>query len=258
VLGASGPTTVTNLRLPPAMRIAVLAPHPDDFDAIGVTLRWFQSRGHRLDVGVLTTGASGVEDVYRGAVAADVKRDIREAEQRTSCRFFGLPDNQVTFLRLLEDDTGHLAPCPANLERLRSFFEALAPQITFLPHGNDSNPDHQRTAAFFREIARACASPVVACFNRDPKTVAMRTDLFIGFDDNDARWKGELLRCHESQHQRNLNTRGYGFDERILRVNRRIAAELGGTWPYAESFEVECLGGSHSGANVGTSTTHPA
>ncbi len=236
------PRALSSLQFPVSLRIVVLAPHADDFDGIGVTMRWFNDRGHRIDIGVLTSGASGVEDGYRGAVTAEAKRDIREVEQRASCRFFGLPDDRLTFLRLAEDETGHLMPSSDNRDCLRAFFLARNPDLVFLPHGNDTNPDHQRTAAFVCEIASASAEPIVACFNRDPKTVSMRADLVAGFGEDDARWKAELLRCHGSQHERNLHTRGHGFDERILRVNRQIAAELGEAVPYAECFEVECLG----------------
>ena len=74
---------------------------------------------------------------------------------------------------------------------------------------------------------------------RDPKTGAMRDDVILTFDEATAAWKGALLRCHRSQQQRNLNTRGHGFDERILRVNRASAAGLGIAEPYAEAFELE-------------------
>ena len=79
--------------------------------------------------------------------------------------------------------------------------------------------------------------PFLALLNRDPKTLQMRPDLYTFFGEENARWKAELLRCHQSQHQRNLNTRGYGFDERVLRVNRKAAAEVPGRGAYAEVFE---------------------
>jgi len=66
----------------------------------------------------------------------------------------------------------------------------------------------------------------------------MEPDIFTRFGEEDARWKAGLLRCHQSQHQRNLNTRGFGLDERILRVNRDAAALLPGRQPYAEAFEI--------------------
>jgi hypothetical protein len=68
----------------------------------------------------------------------------------------------------------------------------------------------------------------------------MQHDAFMVFGEREAAWKAELLRNHRSQHQRNLNTRGHGFDERILRVNREIAAKhMEMDHQYTEAFEVE-------------------
>lgn len=233
------PKALADLRLPAALRVAVLAPHPDDFDVIAVTLRFLHRNGNRIDVAVLTSGASGVEDGYRGATMAGAKRAIREEEQRASARYFGLPEERLTFLRLSEHDNGELIAGADNLDRTRNFFVERRPDLVFLPHGNDSNPDHQRTYAIFREIVRLERAAVTAFLNRDPKTVAMRTDVYTGFDEATAAWKAGLLRCHQSQQQRNLNTRKHGFDERILGLNRQYAAGCDGAWPYAETFEVE-------------------
>lgn len=239
LFGGPRPLFLHTLAFPAERRIAVLAPHPDDFDAISVTLRHFRNNGNRIDVAVLTGGASGVEDGFRGAVTAAAKAAIREEEQRASCRLFGLPEERLAFLRLAEEEAGHLAPGAANRAAVREFLASVSPDLVFLPHGNDTNADHQRVCAFFREIVQAERLAVIACLNRDPKTIAMRPDLYTVFDDETARWKGGLLLAHQSQHQRNLNTRGIGFDERVLSVNRRIAREQGGLWPYAESFEIE-------------------
>lgn len=222
---------------PPAARATVLAPHPDDFDAIGVTLRWCRDAGMTLHLAVLTGGASGVQDGYRGARTDREKRAIREEEQRASAGFFGLPAEAVTFLRLAEGADGHLVSDTASHECVRGLLLRTRPDVVFMPHGNDSNPDHQRGHAMFTDIAASERLNVLVCLNRDPKTVAMRPDFYVGFGEPEAWWKGELLRFHQSQHQRNLDTRGYGFDERVLRVNRQIAAERGLTCSHAECFE---------------------
>jgi len=89
-------------------------------------------------------------------------------------------------------------------------------------------------------LMKICAKPIsVDSTNRDPKTIEMHTDLYMPFGQEEAEWKGELLRFHDSQHQRNLRTRGHGFDERILAVNREIARDLALAHEYAEAFEVE-------------------
>ena len=91
-------------------------------------------------------------------------------------------------------------------------------------------------------IASEAGYPIAALFNRDPKTIGLRTDIYTAFGEEDAQWKAQLLRFHDSQQQRNLNTRGHGFDKRILDTNRQIARELGLQAPYAEAFEVEIFG----------------
>ena len=47
---------------------------------------------------------------------------------------------------------------------------------------------------------------------------------FFGSNKPDRVIKAELLRFHRTQHERNLQTRQHGFDERILRVNRQANA----------------------------------
>jgi hypothetical protein len=79
---------------------------------------------------------------------------------------------------------------------------------------------------------------MAAFLNRDPKTLSCRVDACTRYGEEDARWKARPLRCHDSQQQRNLNTRGRRFDERILEHDRRNAAECGGA-PNAEVFEIE-------------------
>src|SRR4030042_5702250 len=96
------PTAITELSLPNTLRLLVLAPHPDDFDEIGVTLRFLSRNGNSIDIGVVRTG-SGVEDSYRPGLTLADKADLREREQRRSLQFFGLPENPLTFLPLAND-----------------------------------------------------------------------------------------------------------------------------------------------------------
>jgi LmbE family N-acetylglucosaminyl deacetylase len=219
----------------------MLAPHPDDFDAIGVTLRTFHRNGHRIDVGVAYTG-SGVEDSYPLPPTLETKAVLRKREQQRSCRFFGLPDACLTFLHLQEDAELHPLEASANLGLLRDIVLSRRPDIVFMPHGNDTNPGHQRMYAMFKRIASEVGYPLAVFLNRDPKTIDMRVDLYTEFGAEEARWKAQLLRFHDSQQQRNLNVRGHGLDERILAVNRQAAREITVAAPYAEVFELELHG----------------
>jgi LmbE family N-acetylglucosaminyl deacetylase len=224
------------------LSLLVLAPHPDDFDAIGATMRYFWENGNPLHVAVATSGASGVEDRFCSPPTVEAKAELREKEQRASCRFFGLPEAHLAFLHLEEDEAGHPLQCEANVERVRRHVLSKRPALVFLPHGHDTNPGHQRIYEMFRPVAREADYPLVAFLNRDPKTIRMRCDVYHGFGEKAAGWKGELLRFHQSQHQRNLNQRRYGFDERILRMNQQDAEACSVGAPYAEIFELEFYG----------------
>ena len=215
-------------------KVLVLAPHPDDFDAIAVTLKIFRDKGNHIELAVISGAESGVEDSFCKNHHGMTKSKIREHEQLDSCKFFGLTEAQVSFLHLQEKD-GDPTESDVNLEIMKSYIQRINPDIVFMPHWNDTNAGHRRTYSIFKKIAK----DVIIYLNRDPKTIEMRQDVYTLFDEDDANWKAELLRCHKSQHQRNLNTRGHGFDERVLQINRQIANESGCAAPYAEVFEIE-------------------
>lgn len=225
--------------LPSDIRVLALAPHPDDFDCVGVTMRLLRDNGNSVTVVVLTGGASGVEDEYPGARTTDDKVRIRVAEQRASCAFFGLAGGNLHFVRLDEDNTGHCVESDANARAVEAVLREHRPRLICLPHGNDTNADHQRIFRLTQRVRPALPFRPELLLACDPKTIAMAPTVFTVFDEDTAQWKRELLRFHDTQHQRNLHTRGHGIDERILAMNRRIACQ----WPdlgasYAEAFEV--------------------
>jgi len=238
-LQAEMPVFLHSLRVPKQLVILVLAPHPDDFDEIAITMRFFRDNGNAIDVAVLSSGASGVEDGFCSPPTRKAKGEIREKEQRNSCKFFGLPDSSLTFLRLEEDHAGHIIENEVTFGRVRDHFLEKRPDMVFLPHGNDTNIGHQRAYSIFRRIAMGVGYSIVAFLNRDPKTISMRHDVYTVFGEKDAEWKSQLIQFHESQQQRNLNTRNHGLDERVLRVNREIAQDNLQMHTYAEAFEIE-------------------
>ena len=240
LLSLARPIALDECPLPGGLRIAVLGPHPDDFDAIAVTLRRFHRAGSVISVAVLSGGASGVEDGYCVPPTDVRKAEVRRAEQLASCRMFGLPDGALEFLPLSEDAEGEPDNTPANAEILVNHLAGIRPDIVFLPHGNDRKPGHRNVYALVQQAAARHPSPLVAFLNRDPKTVSCRTDAFMRYGEEEARWKAQLLRCHASQQQRNLNTRGHGFDERILEHDRKNAAGCGAPI-YAEAFEIQTV-----------------
>jgi LmbE family N-acetylglucosaminyl deacetylase len=236
---AARPRELRGDPFPRQARILVIGPHPDDVDEVAVTLRRLAAAGHPLRAAVVRSG-SGVLDTPAPGLTWEAKADLREREQRASLRFFGLPEEHLTFLELDNDsDEGQLCDTPRNAEILRALLEAHEPGLVVLPHGHDTNPAHRALYAMVSRLAAERAQPVTLLLNRDPKTVSLRADLYTPFGQAEADWKAEMLRFHDTQQQRNLVTRGSGFDARILEANRRFARELGLEAPYAEVFEVE-------------------
>lgn len=233
------PRSIRAIELPSSLRVLVLGPHPDDFDSIGVTLKLLRDNGNTIEAGVVQTG-SGIEDRYTPGATQAQKAQLREREQRMSAAFFGLPEECLTFLDLENDDADQPMDTPANVESLKQFMLAKSPDIVFLPHGNDTNSGHRAVYSMLSRIGSQIGAPLTAFLIRDAKTISLRMDVYTPFGEDEAMWKAELLRFHDSQHQRNLNTRGHGFDERILNLNRQVARELGIAEEYAEVFEVEC------------------
>lgn len=223
------------MEIPQKLKVLVLAPHPDDFDAIGVTLKIFRDKGNHIELAVVSAAESGVEDSFYKDHSSMSKAEIREREQLASCKFFGLTESQVSFLHLEEDENGDPVESENNIEIMRNYVLKIKAEIVFMPHWNDTNGGHLRTYSMFKKIAEN----IKIYLNRDPKTIKMRQDIYTLFDEEDAKWKAELLAHHKSQQQRNLNSRGYGFDERVLRVNRQIAKEGACAAPYAEVFEID-------------------
>ena len=236
---ANHPAPIDSIGLSPALRLLVLAPHPDDFDAIAITLRHFQLRGNDIHLAVLSGGSKGVQDNDANPPTWEQKAKLREQEQLDSCAFFGLPRARISFLRLPEAADGELAHDGPNASRVRTQIWEISPDVLFLPCGNDSNTGHQRTYDMAREAALDLGSPLLALYNRDAKTISFQAELYAGFDETEADWKGTLLRFHDTQQARNIRLRNHGFDDRILSFNRELALALGLDAPYAEAFRFE-------------------
>jgi len=235
----NSPVRIETLSVSPRWRVSVLAPHPDDFDAVCTTLRFFHNNGNPVHVAVVSGSSSGVLDEFQPGSDHLAKSNFREQEQRDSLQAFGLPAENLRFLRLPEDDAGDPKEDEENLAAIRSVIEEQRPDLVFLPHGCDSNPGHQRVFAMFRSIVARQSRSMAAFYIRAPKTIECRLDVYCGFGEDLAEWKGGLLRLHRTQEHRNQILRGYGFDQRVLQVNRDIATEIGCSEPYAEAFEIE-------------------
>jgi LmbE family N-acetylglucosaminyl deacetylase len=233
------PICLSGPDIPAGISVLVMAPHPDDFDEVAVTLRRIVAAGGRLRLAVMSSSANGVEDGYVDPPSDAVKAAVREEEQRRSLDFFGLPPERLSFERLPTGEGGYVLDGDIGREKAGMLLRQEAYDVVVQPHGHDTNPDHRRVCAWRRQAAAVLSRPPAAWLFRDPKTIAMRLDLVTPFGEEEAAWKAELLRFHRSQQERSLHQRGFGLDERILRVNRDTARTAGLAEPYAEGFEVE-------------------
>ncbi len=242
------PIPFPDLAIAATSRILVLAPHPDDFDEVAITLRYLFERKHPVLLLVLTGGSSGVLDSFVNPPTKGMKEDVRQGEQLHALDFFGFPRSCVHFLRLQEDGAGELVLNEPNCATVGRLFREFSPDIVSLPFGKDSNLSHQRTFELFQELASSVGKPVLGLCHKDPKTTEIAIQTYFPFDEEGAQWKAEMLRFHQSQHTRNLQRRNCGIDDRILQVNRDIARGLKIKEPYAEGFQLVTVNGSRWGA----------
>jgi len=242
------------VRLPAEGKVLVIGPHPDDPECVAITCRLLMHSGCEIWYTIISMSPSGVEDRYakkRGndnSVSLDKKKiEIRRMEQTSAAEMFGLTQGRLTFLGI--EETKELNS-PENFTRMKDHLESVAPDIVIMPMGNDSNQTHAWVYEVFRKCAKEITlkkeKPVIALYNEDPKTIKMRRDLFVLFGEESGDWKRTLLRVHASQQQRNIRSRGIGFDERILGMNhlsyRRLQERLStadDSAKYAEVFQIE-------------------
>ena len=238
------------IHLPTRGKVLIVGPHPDDPEGVAITCRLLMQSGCSIWFAIVSLSPAGVEDEYaRRGPSSDFfsmqgeKSEIRRREQISSAEMFGLTQDRLVFLGMEEDSTLDSWP---NRCLLKNHLESMAPDIVIMPMGQDPNRTHSWTYRVFRECAKDLTfqleKPIVALYNEDPKTVEIRKDLFVFFGEESANWKRALLRTHDSQEQRNIHTRGMGFDERILGMNdssRRRSAENSSSAKYAEVFEME-------------------
>ncbi len=130
---------------PPAGRLLVLAPHPDD-EAIGCggTLLRLDQRDEHVEVVLMTAGDQGREDWEPARTVATRAREMEEA-----MRLLGL-----SRLHRLPGRDGALAEQPELAEPMRALIDRLRPDAVLLPAFTDPHLDHLHTNLIFLEAAR--------------------------------------------------------------------------------------------------------
>ena len=121
--------------LPPAPRVLVLAPHPDDeIFGCGGAIKLLQQRGSTIEVIVLTDGAGNAYSDDRQAISL-----TRQAETNAALALLGVKPAQFWNLRdrsLIYDESWPL--------RLESFIQDV--DLVFAPSPSEIHPDHYATA----------------------------------------------------------------------------------------------------------------
>lgn len=129
------------------MNVLVIAPHPDD-EAIGCggTIRLHIDQGDRVGVVFLTSGELGIKSI----AAADVIA-IREAEARAASVLLG--HEILSFLKLPDYDL--LAESARAARLLEPIVRDWQPSQIYIPHPQESHPDHAACHEILRAALRA-------------------------------------------------------------------------------------------------------
>jgi len=133
---------------PPARRIAVLAPHPDDeLLGCGGTLPKHLAAGEAVSIIFMTSGERTASFAGR-AMAERIAQ--RESEARTACAAAGLADASQVFLRLADggvDASGRSA--------LVAALVASEADLVYAPNPVDAHRDHVATTALLASALAA-------------------------------------------------------------------------------------------------------
>lgn len=132
------------------MNVLVFSPHPDD-DIIGCggSIARHIQKGNHVAIVYMTSGEFGSLD----HLPEDLAR-IREVEAAEAARTVG-----VTALTFLRKPDGALGYDQENLSRITTLIRAKKPSLIYIPHSNDSVPDHQITHRLVMEACRRASGP---------------------------------------------------------------------------------------------------
>lgn len=205
-----------------AERVLVIAPHPDD-EAIGCggVICLHRRRGDSVHIVFLTSG-----EHYTEEVPAESNRSVREAEAGEAARVLDVQG--LEFLRL--PDLGLSESIEPSASRLRPFLETFEPDILYLPHPQESHPDH----AVVLPIIRAAVAGR-ACQRRLPELRGYEVwnplANYHWVEDISSVMPQKMcaVRCYRSQ------LRLFRYDAAIRGLNR-YRGILGAASGYAEAF----------------------
>ena len=214
------------------MKIMVFAPHPDDeIIGCGGTLAGHVRAGDDVVIAYLTSGEAGSL-----AVSSEELRVVREGEAREGARHLGVHD-----LIFLHFPDGCLEFSPELIRTLTRLIRGKAPDVLYLPHGQETPRDHRLTHELGLEAVRRAGGPWFQDCGGEPWHVRhvlsyeVWTPIVAPAHYNDiTSWidlKVAALRCHASQ------VATVPYDEAVRGLNR-YRGILSGTGDYCEAFQV--------------------
>jgi len=205
-----------------AERVLVIAPHPDD-EAIGCggAICLHRRQGNSVHVVFLTSGERYTDDV-----PAEMNRFVLEAESGQAGRILDVQG--LEFLRL--PDLGLSESIDQAAGQLRPLLETWTPDIVYLPHPEESHPDHAAALPIVRAALAGLSSPSRLPELRGYEVWSPLTHYYWVEDISDVMpQKLCAIRCYRSQ------LRLFRYDVAVRGLNR-YRGILGAASRYAEAF----------------------
>jgi N-acetylglucosamine malate deacetylase 1 len=205
-----------------AERVLVLAPHPDD-ETIGCggTLCQHIERKDSVEVVFLTSGELGLREAPK-----EEAHRVREAEAHKACAALGI--SKLHFLRLPDWELNENTE--AALKALTPVLERANPTLIYLPHPQESHPDHAATLPLTLESCEKANLTGVKLFTYEVWSPFRTCDSVVDISSYMDR-KLEALSHYVSQ----LNDRDY------IQATKGLGAYRAALWKrgaYAEAFGI--------------------
>ncbi len=211
------------------MNVLVVAPHPDD-ESIGCggSICNHVAAGDPVTGVFLSSGERGL-----AGLPAEEAACVREAEAKAAGSVLGL--SSTDFLRLpdllVQDSIDEAAA------RLAPVLHAHQPQLVYLPHPNESHPDHQAALPAVIGALKEVNMTSVMLLTYEVWTPLSQYDFVTDITPMMGR-KLAAIRCYASQIQQ------FRYDDAAHGLNAFRGA-LGGACQYAEAFLYDWSGSAH-------------